>query len=284
MTEDQCSILRTKEHGPTELRCTYCDKVLPLEYFTPDRSKPQGYTYDCKKCRTLKNRMRREGDFAYKHGHFKKRVVLIEKHCTICNEMVPIEKFSPDKRSVDGKYPSCMDCSNARERARRLTDRERLNVRHRRWSARRRKILNAQARTRYPKYRTLRGAAINARSRARWHADPEVHRFRLREYRRRHPELIAASIQRRRARLKNVPVSDLTAAQWLAIQALCRWRCVYCGKKTAALTQDHIIPLSKNGNHSMDNVVPACRSCNSRKHTGPPLIPVQPLLPLKDLA
>ena len=95
--------------------------------------------------------------------------------------------------------------------------------------------------------------------------------------------MIAAN-QRRRARLKNAPVNDHTAAQWLAIKVIYRWSCVYCGKKTAALTQDHIIPLSKGGSHTMENIVPACAHCNSKKGVGKPLIPVQPVLPLKDLA
>jgi 5-methylcytosine-specific restriction endonuclease McrA len=31
------------------------------------------------------------------------------------------------------------------------------------------------------------------------------------------------------------------------------------------LTQDHVTAVSRGGEHSADNVVPACRSCNSRK-------------------
>jgi 5-methylcytosine-specific restriction endonuclease McrA len=41
-------------------------------------------------------------------------------------------------------------------------------------------------------------------------------------------------------------------------------RCYYCGLERK-LTQDHVVPLSKGGSHSKDNVVAACRSCNSSK-------------------
>lgn len=44
--------------------------------------------------------------------------------------------------------------------------------------------------------------------------------------------------------------------------------CVYCGSKESkanALTLDHVIPQSKGGTHDFDNLVTACRSCNSRK-------------------
>jgi 5-methylcytosine-specific restriction endonuclease McrA len=42
--------------------------------------------------------------------------------------------------------------------------------------------------------------------------------------------------------------------------------CVYCGS-THDLTMDHVIPLCRGGAHTPDNIVPACRSCNSRKHS-----------------
>jgi 5-methylcytosine-specific restriction endonuclease McrA len=63
-------------------------------------------------------------------------------------------------------------------------------------------------------------------------------------------------------------VATLTSVQWLEIKDLYDHSCVYCGKWYAALTQDHVIPISKGGHHIKENIVPACRSCNSKKHTG----------------
>ena len=40
--------------------------------------------------------------------------------------------------------------------------------------------------------------------------------------------------------------------------------CQYCGN-TKRLTIDHVIPRSKGGTHTWDNVVTACESCNSAK-------------------
>ena len=41
------------------------------------------------------------------------------------------------------------------------------------------------------------------------------------------------------------------------------WRCVYCG--ASAETIDHVIPRSRGGTHTWDNVVAACAPCNHRK-------------------
>jgi 5-methylcytosine-specific restriction endonuclease McrA len=42
--------------------------------------------------------------------------------------------------------------------------------------------------------------------------------------------------------------------------------CFYCGK-AKPLTIDHDIPLARGGTDDIDNILPACRSCNSRKKT-----------------
>jgi 5-methylcytosine-specific restriction endonuclease McrA len=40
-------------------------------------------------------------------------------------------------------------------------------------------------------------------------------------------------------------------------------RCQYCNR--AAENIDHVVPRSRGGTHTWDNVVAACRACNSRK-------------------
>jgi 5-methylcytosine-specific restriction endonuclease McrA len=100
----------------------------------------------------------------------------------------------------------------------------------------------------------------------------------MHNYQQAHPEGQSVRYHRRRARLLSAPQNDLTAAQWIEILAAYGHRCVYCGKKPKRLSQDHITPVSKGGSHTASNVVPACRSCNSKKHAGPVLRPVQPML------
>jgi len=46
--------------------------------------------------------------------------------------------------------------------------------------------------------------------------------------------------------------------------------CQYCGS-TKHLTLDHVIPVSKGGKHTWDNIVTACERCNNRKSNHSPL-------------
>jgi 5-methylcytosine-specific restriction endonuclease McrA len=44
-----------------------------------------------------------------------------------------------------------------------------------------------------------------------------------------------------------------------------RYMCQYCGREARELTLDHVVPRSQGGQHSWDNVVGCCFSCNRRK-------------------
>jgi 5-methylcytosine-specific restriction endonuclease McrA len=43
------------------------------------------------------------------------------------------------------------------------------------------------------------------------------------------------------------------------------WRCVYCGSSTGRLTLDHVVPRSRGGDSTWENVVTSCAPCNLRK-------------------
>jgi 5-methylcytosine-specific restriction endonuclease McrA len=48
------------------------------------------------------------------------------------------------------------------------------------------------------------------------------------------------------------------------IKKYCNYQCSYCGS-IKDLTIDHIIPLSRGGSHSFDNLTCACLKCNAEK-------------------
>lgn len=60
-----------------------------------------------------------------------------------------------------------------------------------------------------------------------------------------------------------VPYLAHAALTRRAVFARDDWRCQYCGQPAENL--DHVVPRSRGGAHTWDNVVAACRRCNSRK-------------------
>lgn len=73
-----------------------------------------------------------------------------------------------------------------------------------------------------------------------------------------------ARAARRRAKRVAASGSDLTETDWFRI--LDAWGCcAYCGAEGAALQKDCVLPISRGGRYCLDNVVPACRSCNASK-------------------
>lgn len=86
-----------------------------------------------------------------------------------------------------------------------------------------------------------------------------------------------ASRLRRKMRVAQV-VDTLTNAEWEGIKLRFKYRCAYCGERRT-LTRDHVIPIhKKRGPNSVENIVPACTPCNSRKRDRPAPMPVQTLM------
>ena len=73
-----------------------------------------------------------------------------------------------------------------------------------------------------------------------------------------------ARAARKRKRRLGAVVNDLTADQWAAIKAA--WNgCAYCGATDTPMQRDCVMAISRGGRYTIDNVVPACASCNTSK-------------------
>ncbi|WP_345800018.1 HNH endonuclease [Microbacterium sp. AZCO] len=73
-----------------------------------------------------------------------------------------------------------------------------------------------------------------------------------------------ARAQRRRAKRVAAADNDLTTAEWASIREA--WAaCAYCGATAVPLQRDCVLPISRGGRYTLENVVPACRSCNASK-------------------
>ena len=67
-----------------------------------------------------------------------------------------------------------------------------------------------------------------------------------------------------RARRKATPGTGATLSEWREICASFGGCCGIC-LRPAKLTMDHFRPISRGGEHSVDNLVPLCAKCNGSK-------------------
>ncbi len=104
-------------------------------------------------------------------------------------------------------------------------------------------------------------------SRAHTKADPvkyERMKANVRAYQARNPLRMRILCLKRRCRMAGG--RGVTLEQYRELLELYDYRCAYCGS-SKNLTMDHFVPLSRGGEHDIDNILPACWHCNSSKHT-----------------
>src|SRR6476646_5586596 len=74
----------------------------------------------------------------------------------------------------------------------------------------------------------------------------------------------AGKAARKRKRRMDRVEHDLSDEQWIAIKTA--WGgCAYCGAADDSLQRDCVLPISRGGRYTLDNIAPACRSCNASK-------------------
>lgn len=213
-----------------------------------------------------------------------------EKRCTRCGETKAVEAF---RRAKGRPTQPCLDCHRKANAEWRAANPDKMQAARDVWmsvpaNAERRKdkehqryllqrdLFNQRSldwrktnREQYLKNRK-RGYRVNAvRERARsktWKLkNPEKTRQTIKNWIRKNPDKKRAHDARYRANKNNCAVNDFTAAQWRRLKEMYGGRCAYCTRSSARLEQDHVIPLSRGGNNTMNNMLPACKSCNSRK-------------------
>lgn len=111
------------------------------------------------------------------------------------------------------------------------------------------------------KYNRENRDAIRAQCRAYYEQNTDAVKAKSRDWAKANPDKQTAYAKKKRAGRTGY----VSPEAWLAICAEHDNRCAYCLQR-APLTQDHFLPISRGGLHQIENIVPACQSCNSRKH------------------
>lgn len=120
------------------------------------------------------------------------------------------------------------------------------------------------------KLRSKPELVIDARraSRRHYYNHLQQERVRVKSYKQANKERCRHHEKTRLSRLKNAQiVATHTFDEWCLLKIIYNYTCPCCLKSEPEikLTKDHIIPLSKGGSDSIENIQPLCFSCNASK-------------------
>lgn len=209
---------------------------------------------------------------------------LSQKRCTKCGELKPVREFVKDPQKKDGYYSSCRQCY----RVKYLSNREKEIARVRDYQQRNHESLIAYKKEYYKENREREIQKMAVRREKRKDADKEYRdrnreklnaysalwaslnkvrlSARLKLWRKNNPEKTKAQKSNRHARERGA-AGTVTAHEWEELKRFYNYTCLCCKRREPEikLTQDHVIPVSMGGEHSIKNLQPLCGSCNSKK-------------------
>lgn len=173
------------------------------------------------------------------------------KVCSACREELPTSQFDHCAANLGFQYV-CQACQKKRRELRRTAELRR----------RREYYQENRSHIRQTKAKYNRGPRAQLRCRA-WRAKyPKRQAAASRRWKQANYTRVLQLNANRRAALLGAK-GKFTAVQWQAKCEEYNQRCAYCRKKKP-LTRHHVTPLSRGGGNDIFNIVPACRSCNSR--------------------
>lgn len=154
----------------------------------------------------------------------------VSRSCRVCKLSQPIEDFTFERRHNTFTY-ECKACARKRSAE---------------YYAGHKEVKSASAKHWYNKNRVKRLIQTDA-------------------WRKAHKELVLSRAHARRVKLRNGPT--YTVGEWAALLIETGNKCLCCGKTGITLSIDHIVPVSKGGTNTIDNLQPLCIICNVKKGT-----------------
>jgi 5-methylcytosine-specific restriction endonuclease McrA len=210
------------------------------EFYIKDRKTGRRYT-QCKICFIAESCARSKKAYEADPERFRERT---RQWC----EANP-EKAKETRRKSNKKHAARI---RATENAYRTANPEKTREKRKRYRAKHKDVIDAG----HARYREANHERLRERHK-QWR-DTHIERLH---------EIVSDAKHRRRARLAGSGGSH-TAAEWNGLKEFYDYTCLLCNRREPEikLTRDHYIPISRGGTNDIDNIIPLCKSCNSRKH------------------
>jgi len=207
------------------------------------------------------------------------------KTCTRCNQPKSKDEFYADHRVYDGRRSVCKQCQDTVNNQYRTQHKNEVEAQR----AAYREAHKNENQAYQKQYRAIHRQELSEKKRAYYNQSDvrDAKQLHDRAYHASNKESRAETMKRWRQtdagqasranscakRRSRVGDNIISTTEWQLIMSNANWHCVYCD---IALTPenrslDHVVPLSKNGSHCVDNLVACCRTCNSSKKDKPVL-------------
>lgn len=204
------------------------------------------------------------------------------KRCSKCGEVKPISEFHIRDRNKGSYVSRCKDCKKHYRKQYYEDNREKENKNSKRYNKEHSEEISTQKKQWYQEHKE----DIRAYNKNYYKNNRDNELKRSKERRKNYPEYLAKYQREYRQTLKGklahgnfehyrrikkntTPKKHhITEIQWQKILENQDNKCIMCGvgfTDENIPTIDHIMPLSKGGEHTSANIQALCKSCNSSK-------------------
>jgi len=255
--------------------CSKCSKELPAtnEYFQPRKVSKDGLYSYCKDCLKIEHKKYRENN--------KEKIAMKSKQFRIDNKEKTAEYSKiyrlKNLESCSKQGKQWYEANKDKMIEYRKINKDKISSQRKQWREDNKDMISAKAK----QYREINKKSIREQKKqfSKENKDKiaqykkeyyKENRTKVIEsasqYAKQNPDKIRIVQERRRSKKKQL-LSTLTVEQWNDIKIEFNNRCAYCGEKVH-LQQEHFIPLSKGGEYTVNNIIPACKRCNPSKNNG----------------
>lgn len=248
--------------------CSRCGEEKPLtpEYYHRNCHSKDGFLTVCKKCTNLKNR---SGRVQLKRKYVSITKIEVDeclvdaKECTKCGIIKPLNDFSHSAKGLGNTQSWCRSCQSKYTKHFGVDKKSRYKKPvdfYRRQST----ITKKCSVCGMEKPLTPEFFHRHTKEKSGFKSSCKECRSKKNIVWRKNHKGYCADYYRKRLAFEKETVSTLSPRQWENTLKSFDHQCAYCGSKEK-LGHDHVFPVSKYGENTSKNIVPACRRCNSSK-------------------